>query len=187
MTEGGELRFAFPSERTIGELIHMAQLAGDCQGCLGFTMLPSLWAAGQHMIKGPLGNQTVNVAHDAPLKTMLEAYRTMWAGHMTPVADQTQNGLTWGADFEAGRERVAIHEVRAEARRDEPLVLDPAETVLHEGAEGEEDTGIHRGILIEGYSGCFSRGIAVEFGPSRSSSSNETPTLAPFAAPRGGA
>jgi multiple sugar transport system substrate-binding protein len=87
----------------LGHGIYGFSFAGDCQGCLGFTMLPSLWAAGQHMINGPLTNQTVNVAKDAPLKTMLEAYHTMWAGHMTPVADQTQNGLTWGADFEAGK------------------------------------------------------------------------------------
>ncbi len=87
----------------LGHGIYGFSFAGDCQGCLGFTMLPSLWAAGQHMINGPLANQTVNVASDAPLKTMLEAYHTMWAGHMTPVADQTQNGLTWGADFEAGK------------------------------------------------------------------------------------
>jgi multiple sugar transport system substrate-binding protein len=87
----------------LGHGVYGFSFAGDCQGCLGFTMLPSLWAAGQHMINGPLGNQTVNVANDAPLKTMLEAYHTMWAGHMTPVADQTQNGLTWGADFEAGK------------------------------------------------------------------------------------
>ncbi len=87
----------------LGHGVYGFSFAGNCQGCLGFTMLPSLWAAGQHMINGPLGNQTVNVASDAPLKTMLEAYHTMWAGHMTPVADQTQNGLTWGADFEAGK------------------------------------------------------------------------------------
>jgi multiple sugar transport system substrate-binding protein len=87
----------------LGHGIYGFSFAGNCQGCLGFTMLPSLWAGGQHMINGPLGNQTVNVANDAPLKTMLEAYHTMWAGHMTPVADQTQNGLTWGADFEAGK------------------------------------------------------------------------------------
>src|SRR5580692_10294132 len=87
----------------LGHGISGFSFAGDCQGCLGFTMLPSLWAAGQHMITGPLGNQKANVAGDAPLKTMLQAYRTMWANHLTPVADQTQNGLTWGKDFEAGK------------------------------------------------------------------------------------
>jgi multiple sugar transport system substrate-binding protein len=87
----------------LGHGISGFSFAGDCQGCLGFTMLPSLWAAGQHLINGPLGNQTANVASDAPLKTMLAAYHTMWADHLVPLDDQTQTGLTWGADFEAGK------------------------------------------------------------------------------------
>ena len=87
----------------LGHGIYGFSFAGNCQGCLGFTMLPSLWAVGTHMINGPLGTQTANVANDAPLKTMLADYRTMWAKHETPVADQTQNGLTWGKDFEAGK------------------------------------------------------------------------------------
>ena len=88
----------------LGHGIYGFSFAGNCQGCLGFTMLPSLWAAGQHMINGPLGNQTANVASDAPLKTMLAAYQhACGPSTLTPVADQTQNGLTWGADFEAGK------------------------------------------------------------------------------------
>jgi multiple sugar transport system substrate-binding protein len=87
----------------LGHGIYGFSFAGDCQGCLGFTMLPSLWADGVHMISGPLGNQTANVANDAPLKTMLADYRTLWADKEVPVNDQTQNGLTWGADFEAGK------------------------------------------------------------------------------------
>ena len=55
------------------------------------------------MISGPLGNQTANVANDAPLKTMLAAYRRMWSKKLVPVDDQTQDGLTWGDDFEAGK------------------------------------------------------------------------------------
>jgi len=87
----------------LGHGIYGFSFAGDCQGCLGFVMLPSLWADGVHMISGPLGNQTANVASNAPLKTMLADYRTLWADKMVPVNDQTQNGLTWGADFEAGK------------------------------------------------------------------------------------
>jgi multiple sugar transport system substrate-binding protein len=86
----------------LGHGIYGFSFAGDCQGCLGFTMLPSLWADGVHMINGPLGNQTANVADDAPLKTMLADYRTLWADKLVPLNDQTQTGLTWGADFEAG-------------------------------------------------------------------------------------
>jgi multiple sugar transport system substrate-binding protein len=87
----------------LGHGISGFSFAGDCQGCLGFVMLPSLWAAGQHLINGPLGTQTANVANDAPLKTMLADYRILWAKKLVPVADQTQNGLTWGQDFEAGK------------------------------------------------------------------------------------
>jgi multiple sugar transport system substrate-binding protein len=87
----------------LGHGISGFSFAGDCQGCLGFTMLPSLWAAGQHLITGPLGNQKANVTGDGPLKTMLAAYQTIWAKHLAPAADQTQTGLTWGKDFEAGK------------------------------------------------------------------------------------
>ena len=87
----------------LGHGIYGFSFAGNCQGCLGFTMLPSLWAVGTHLINGPLGTQTANVTNDSPLKTMLQDYHVMWAKHETPVADQTQNGLTWGKDFEAGK------------------------------------------------------------------------------------
>jgi len=56
----------------LGHGISGFSFAGNCQGCLGFTMLPSLWAVGQHLINGPLGTQTANVANDTALKTMLQ-------------------------------------------------------------------------------------------------------------------
>jgi multiple sugar transport system substrate-binding protein len=87
----------------LGHGISGFSFAGNCQGCLGFTMLPSIWASGQHLINGPLGNQTANVANNAPLKDILGFYRQLWAKHLVPLADQTQNGLTWGKDFESGK------------------------------------------------------------------------------------
>jgi multiple sugar transport system substrate-binding protein len=87
----------------LGHGISGFSFAGNCQGCLGFTMLPSIWASGQHLISGPLGTQKANVAGNAPLEQLLGFYRQLWAKHLVPVADQTQNGLTWGKDFEAGK------------------------------------------------------------------------------------
>jgi multiple sugar transport system substrate-binding protein len=87
----------------LGHGISGFSFAGNCQGCLGFTMLPSLWANNVHLISGPLGKQTTNVASNTLLKTMLADYHTLWANKEVPLADQTQNGLTWGADFEAGK------------------------------------------------------------------------------------
>jgi multiple sugar transport system substrate-binding protein len=88
--------------QALGNGIYGFSFAGNCQGCLGFTMLPSIWAAGQHVISGPLGTQTANVTNNAPLKQLLGFYRDLWADHLVPLNDQTQNGLTWGADFESG-------------------------------------------------------------------------------------
>ena len=87
----------------LGHGISGFSFAGNCQGCLGFTMLPSIWASGQHLINGPLGTQTANVANNTPLKEILGFYRQLWAKHLVPLADQTQNGLTWGKDFESGK------------------------------------------------------------------------------------
>jgi multiple sugar transport system substrate-binding protein len=87
----------------LGHGISGFSFAGNCQGCLGFTMLPSLWADGVHLIKGPLGTQTANVTSNASLKTMLADYHTLWAKKLVPLNDQTQNGLTWGQDFEKGK------------------------------------------------------------------------------------
>jgi multiple sugar transport system substrate-binding protein len=76
--------------------------AGNCQGCLGFTMLPSVWASGQHLVKGPLGKQTANIAHNAPLKALLNVYQQIWKDKLAPHADLAQNGTTWGDDFAKG-------------------------------------------------------------------------------------
>ncbi|HEY2508467.1 MAG TPA: sugar ABC transporter substrate-binding protein [Streptosporangiaceae bacterium] len=86
----------------LGHGIKGFSFAGNCQGCLGFTMLPSLWANGVHLISGPLGNQTAKISNNSQLKQMLADYQVLWSKHLVPVNDQTQNGLTWGKDFESG-------------------------------------------------------------------------------------
>lgn len=73
--------------------------AGNCQGCLGFTMLPDVWATNTHLIKGPIGKQTANIAGNKPLKSLLALYEKIWQNHLAPKADLTQNGSTWGKDF----------------------------------------------------------------------------------------
>ena len=41
--------------------VYGLSFAGACQGCLGFVMLPDIWASGQHLLVGPLGKQTANI------------------------------------------------------------------------------------------------------------------------------
>ena len=87
---------------TSSKPVYGLSFAGDCQGCLGFVMLPDIWASGQHLIAGPLGNQTANIVHNAPLKSLLSVYAGIWASKEAPPADQTQDGSTWGQDFGEG-------------------------------------------------------------------------------------
>jgi multiple sugar transport system substrate-binding protein len=87
----------------LGHGISGFSFAGDCQGCLGFTAQPGIWAAGQHLTNGPIGNQTANVANNVPLKQTLELYHTLWSQHLVPAADRAQQGPTWGQDFVHGK------------------------------------------------------------------------------------
>lgn len=82
--------------------VYGLSFAGDCQGCLGFVMLPDIWASGQHLITGPLGSQKANIINNQPLKSLLSVYAQIWANKEAPAADQTQDGTTWGQDFGKG-------------------------------------------------------------------------------------
>jgi multiple sugar transport system substrate-binding protein len=87
----------------LGRGIYGFSFAGDCPGCLAFTMLPEVWPAGQHLIQGSLGSQHAEVTSNTALASLLAMYHQIWSQHLAPPADQTQAGLTWGADFQSGK------------------------------------------------------------------------------------
>jgi multiple sugar transport system substrate-binding protein len=86
----------------LGHGISGFSFAGDCSGCLGFTALPDIWAAGSDVIRGPLDHQTGEVAGNASVASLLTLYRTLWAEHLAPASDLTDTGATWGQDFATG-------------------------------------------------------------------------------------
>jgi multiple sugar transport system substrate-binding protein len=77
--------------------------AGDCQGCLGFTVQPGIWADGAHLTNGDITGQTANITGNTPLVNALTLYRQIWTQHLVPDNDRTDNGPTWGEDFAAGK------------------------------------------------------------------------------------
>src|SRR5580704_10075915 len=77
--------------------------AGDCQGCLGFTVQPGIWAQGSYLTNGSIGSQTASITNNQPLVQALTLYRNMWTQHLVPDNDRTDNGTTWGQDFAAGK------------------------------------------------------------------------------------
>lgn len=77
--------------------------AGDCQGCLGFVMLPALFANHHDVITGPIGHQRIAIARNHELAAELKMYQTLYQDHDTPTNDLTDSGTTWGDDFEQGK------------------------------------------------------------------------------------
>jgi multiple sugar transport system substrate-binding protein len=87
----------------LGHGINGFTFAGDCQGCLGFTVQPGIWADGTHLTSGGIGSQTASIANNQPLVQALTLYRQIWTQHLVPDNDRTDSGATWGEDFAAGK------------------------------------------------------------------------------------
>jgi multiple sugar transport system substrate-binding protein len=87
----------------LGNGINGFTFAGDCQGCLGFTVQPGIWADGSYLTSGGIGSQTASITGNQPLVNALTLYRQMWSQHLVPDNVRTDNGPTWGQDFAAGK------------------------------------------------------------------------------------
>lgn len=77
-------------------------MAGNCQGCLGFVMEPSMFAVNDQLIRGPIGNQTIHILGNKPLEKTLKLYRDLWKAGVVSPGSRTETGPTWGNDFEQG-------------------------------------------------------------------------------------
>jgi multiple sugar transport system substrate-binding protein len=87
----------------LGNGISGFSFAGRCEGCLGFTVLPDIWATGTYLLNGASGAQTADVAGNAALRRTLQLYRQLWAQHLSSPTSLTESGATWGNDFLAGK------------------------------------------------------------------------------------
>jgi multiple sugar transport system substrate-binding protein len=87
----------------LGHGISGFTFAGDCQGCLGFTVQPGVWADGSYLTSGSISSQTATITGNTALENALTLYRQMWTQHLVPDNDRTDNGTTWGEDFAAGK------------------------------------------------------------------------------------
>jgi len=87
----------------LGHGINGFTFAGDCEGCLGFTVQPGIWAAGSYLTSGGIGSQTATITNNQALEQALTLYREMWTQHLVPDNDRTDSGATWGEDFAAGK------------------------------------------------------------------------------------
>jgi multiple sugar transport system substrate-binding protein len=88
--------------RALGSNTYGITFAGDCAGCLGFTALPNFWTANPMFTGTDLHNQKATVKGNAGLQKTLQFYRDVWTGGLAPASDQSENGATWGKDFQSG-------------------------------------------------------------------------------------
>jgi multiple sugar transport system substrate-binding protein len=87
----------------LGHGINGFTFAGDCEGCLGFTVQPGIWADGSYLTNGPIATQTASITGNTALTQALTLYREMWTQHLVPDNVRTDDGTTWGEDFAAGK------------------------------------------------------------------------------------
>jgi multiple sugar transport system substrate-binding protein len=137
---------------SLGHGISGFSFAGDCPGCLGFTALPNIWAAGSNVIRGPVDHQTAEVAGNAAVTSLLTFYRTIWSEHLAPQSDLTDTGATWGLDFAAGTVGIfpggygtVINEVPAAKRSQFEDVPLPGPTGGYATFDGGDDLAIPAG------------------------------------------
>jgi multiple sugar transport system substrate-binding protein len=137
---------------SLGHGISGFSFAGDCSGCLGFTALPDIWAAGSNVIRGPVDHQTAYVLGNAAVSSLLAFYRTIWSEHLAPQSDLTDTGATWGLDFAAGTVGIfpggygtVINEVPAAKRSQFEDVPLPGPTGGYATFDGGDDLAIPTG------------------------------------------
>lgn len=87
----------------LGHGIYGFAFAGQCEGCLGFTILPDIWAAGKHLLYGQPGHQRAFIKGNVPLRQTLTFYRELWADHLADPQSRVETGTTWGDNFLAGK------------------------------------------------------------------------------------
>ena len=87
----------------LGNGIYGYSFAGRCEGCLGFTMMPNVWATRTDIFAGEPGSQKATVSSNTALRQTLTLYHQLWSEHLAAPESETETGATWGQDFLAGK------------------------------------------------------------------------------------
>jgi multiple sugar transport system substrate-binding protein len=87
----------------LGHGIYGFAFAGRCEGCLGFTILPDIWATKTHLLNGQPGHETAFIDGNVPLRQTLTLYRQLWADGLSDPESRVETGATWGQNFLAGK------------------------------------------------------------------------------------
>jgi len=87
----------------LGGGVHGYDIPGACGGCLVYTVYPLIWASGGQVFSQFGPKQTTTYANGPQTAAALEMYRRLWTSGSVAATGQSQNGSTWGSDFQAGK------------------------------------------------------------------------------------
>ena len=87
----------------LGHGIYGFAFGGRCEGCLGFTVLPDIWATGKRLLYGQPGHETASIEGNVPLRQTLTFYRQVWADGLADPESRVETGVTWGTISWPGR------------------------------------------------------------------------------------
>jgi multiple sugar transport system substrate-binding protein len=89
--------------RNLGSDIYGYVIPGACGGCIVYTVSPFIWASGGTILS-PFGpDQTTTFATSPQVADAFTFYRDLWKAGVAAPSDQTENGSTWSAGFNAGK------------------------------------------------------------------------------------
>ena len=92
----------------LGHGISGWDIPGSCGGCLTYTVWPMIWASGGQVISGFGKNQKATFTHGSTTVDILTFLHKLWKEGLAAPSDQTQDGTTWGANFEAGKVGILV-------------------------------------------------------------------------------
>jgi multiple sugar transport system substrate-binding protein len=77
--------------------------SGGCGGCMGFTLLPYVWANGGEVLSNSSGKVSPTLSPNPALQSTLDFYRTLVKDDLVPSTAKTENGSNQFGQFFSGK------------------------------------------------------------------------------------
>jgi multiple sugar transport system substrate-binding protein len=98
-----EVKAAAQKIRALGKDYYGYYFSGACGGCLIFTAMPYIWAAGGDLLQGEEPNAKAVIATSPGVKDGLTFFKDMWdAGVVLPAA-KSDSGANFNGPFQSGK------------------------------------------------------------------------------------
>lgn len=98
-----EVKSAAQKIRALGKDTYGYYFSGACGGCLIFTAMPYLWAAGGDLIQGDGPDQKPIISSSAGVKEGLTFFKDMWDSGLVPAAAKSDAGANFNGPFQTGK------------------------------------------------------------------------------------